>query len=217
MTCISTMKLRSKFFATLTATAILVSAPLPAAADEAEDMVRNTAAQVLAILNDETTASLAKRDKLEVVMVENADFTTIAKLVLARNWRTLPEADRDEFATLFRRYLTVTYGRNVDNYSNEGIEVVNSREEARGDRTVYTKIVRNGPDDILVSYRVRNFDGRWKIIDVVAEGVSMVSNLRSQFQDIISQGGNAKLLKILRGKVAEEGAEESETGSAANE
>ena len=43
-------------------------------------------------------------------------------------------------------------------------------------------------------------DGQWKIIDVVVEGVSLVSNFRSQFQDIVATGGPDKLLALLKEK-----------------
>lgn len=205
MICISSMtKMWSRSGATILAglalaTLTVLAAPA-AQAHEAEDMVRATADQVLAILRAEDVDSAAKREKLEALLVENAHFPTISKLVLARNWSKLPEADREEFGQLFRRYLSATYGRNIDAYANESIEIVGSREEARGDHTVMSKVVRNGPDDILVDYRLRKIEGKWKIIDVVAERVSMVSNLRSQFQDIISQGGTAKLMAVLREK-----------------
>ena len=65
-----------------------------------------------------------------------------------------------------------------------------------------TKIVRGGGNDILVDYRLRQRDGTWKIIDVVIEGVSLVSNFRSQFQDILGSGAPDKLLQVLRDKNA---------------
>jgi phospholipid transport system substrate-binding protein len=199
----STTTLRNRLAAALVVAALATGATPSPAADPAEAMVRSTADAVLAILRDDSLDSEAKQAKLEVLLVANADFATISKLVLARNWTKLAESDREEFQVLFRRYLTATYGRNVDEYSDEDIEILGSREEARGDRTVSTKVVRNGPDDLLVDYRLRQFDGNWKIIDVVAEGVSMVSNLRSQFQEIVSQGGTEKLMKILREKSTE--------------
>jgi phospholipid transport system substrate-binding protein len=45
-------------------------------------------------------------------------------------------------------------------------------------------------------------DGQWKIIDVIVEGVSLVSNFRSQFQDIVANGGPDKLITLLKEKNA---------------
>jgi phospholipid transport system substrate-binding protein len=78
------------------------------------------------------------------------------------------------------------------------------RQEQRDDVTVQTKILRGGgSDDVLVDYRLRKTaDGQWKIIDVIVEGVSLVSNFRSQFQDIVANGGPDRLLSLLKEKNA---------------
>ena len=122
--------------------------------------------------------------------------------MLARNWRRFSEAQREEFTNEFKRHLSVTYGKNVESYKNERVAILGDREEARGDWTVQTKILRGGPEDILVNYRLRRVDSRWAIIDFVVEGVSLVSNFRAQFQEIIASGGAEKLLRLLREKNA---------------
>src|SRR6185436_4928392 len=96
----------------------------------------------------------------------------------------------------------MTYGRNVENYKNEKVTITGARQETGGDSTVKTKILRGGPGDILVDYRLRQRDGTWKIIDVIIEGVSLVSNFRSQFQDILSSGGPDHLIALLKDKNA---------------
>ena len=80
--------------------------------------------------------------------------------------------------------------------------ITGSRDENGGDTTVKTKILRGGPGDILVDYRMRQTAGTWKIIDVIIEGVSLVSNFRSQFQDVVASGGPERLLSLLRDKNA---------------
>jgi phospholipid transport system substrate-binding protein len=203
------MKTQSNRVATLALFgALTLFAPLLApfsaqANDEAIAMVRQTSDSVLLILRDEATDSATKKERLEALLTEHADFPTISKLVMARNWKLLSAEEQTEFSLLFRKYLTATYGRNVDSYSDETVKITGSRDEARGDVTVQSKVMRSG-DDILVDYRLRQFDGKWRIIDVVAERISMVSNLRSQFQEVVSQGGTKKLIALLR--------EKSETG-----
>ena len=80
--------------------------------------------------------------------------------------------------------------------------VIGDRAEARDDWTVKTKIVRPNAEDILVDYRLRKEDGEWRVIDVIIEGVSLVANFRSQFQEIISRDGAAKLIELLHEKNA---------------
>jgi phospholipid transport system substrate-binding protein len=167
-----------------------------------EDVIRTTAAKVIEVLADNGRTTEQKKSTLDGYLDTCCDFETISKLVMARNWRSLSAEQQKEFVSLFRQYLVATYGDNIENYKGETVNVLSGRKEARDDYTVMTKIERgSAAADLLVDYRLRQApDGEWKIIDVIAEGISMVSNLRSQFQEVISQNGTDGLIKRLRDK-----------------
>ena len=175
--------------------------PVPAA-DGPSAVVERTTSGVIAILTDTKLSTDEKRKRVEDVVLASVDFETLSKLVIARNWSKFTDAQRAEFMTLFKNHLSMTYGRNVESYKNEKVTITGSREESGGDTTVKTKILRGGPGDILVDYRMRQTAGTWKIIDVIIEGVSLVSNFRSQFQDVVAGGGPERLLTLLREKNA---------------
>lgn len=180
-----------------------VAAPAPVrAADTPVSVVEQTTSRVIAVLADKATSVEDKKRRVQDVVYAAVDFETLSKLVLARNWSRFSEPQRAEFMSQFREHLSMTYGRNVENYKNEKVTITGSREETQGDWTVKTKILRGGPGDILVDYRLRQRDGSWRIIDVIIEGVSLVSNFRSQFQDVITNGGPDHLIALLREKNA---------------
>ena len=54
-----------------------------------------------------------------------------------------------------------------------------------------------------MNYRLLQASGTWKVYDVVIEGVSLVSNYRSQFSRIIHESGYAELVRRLKTKVSE--------------
>lgn len=179
----------------------LVPSPAGAQAQDARAFIQETGDQVLVVLKNQGLSSDQKVKQIEEVAYARFEFDTMARLVLARNWSKLTPEQQKEFVQEFRRHLSVTYGRNIDNYRNETIEITGDREEARGDWTVKTKIMRSG-DDILVDYRLRKIDGQWKIIDVVIERVSLVANFRSQLQDVVANKGADEMLRMLREKNA---------------
>jgi phospholipid transport system substrate-binding protein len=187
----------------LSAAAIFTAAPpVQAATESPEKFVERTSNDVLAILKDAGLAREAKLAKLEAMLDERSDFETIAKLVLAVHYRQFSDAQRKDFQVLLHRYLTTTYGNQIDNYANETVSIVGGREEARGDYTVQTKIKRQTGAELAVEYRLRKVGDQWRVIDVIGEGISLVSNLRSQFGEILTAGGPEKLLKVLRDKNA---------------
>lgn len=172
-------------------------------AEEPVAFVRETADQVLVVLKDPKRDSNAKIGAIEQIAYARFDFDTISKLVLARNWRKLSPEQQKKFVDEFKKHLSVTYGKNVDSYANETIEITGDRKEPRGDWTVQTKIVRgSSAEDILVDYRLRRKGDSWRVIDVVVERISLVSNFRSQLKEIISRDGVDEMLTMLAKKNA---------------
>ena len=174
-----------------------------AAADGPRAVVEAITGAALDVLGNKSFSVEDKRQRLETIVYAHVDFDTVSRLVLARNWSQLSPAQQADFVKLFKEHLSMTYGRSIENYKNERVEISGDHEEARGDWTVKTKILRGGgANDILVDYRLRKEDAAWRIIDIVIERVSLVINYRSQFQEIVSQGGPTKLLEVLREKNA---------------
>jgi phospholipid transport system substrate-binding protein len=165
-------------------------------------VVQQTVDAVVAVVADKSLTADQKRAKIQDIVYDHFDFNTLARLVLARNWKQLSPEQQKDFVEEFKKHLSMTYGKNVETYNNERAEVTGDRAEPGGDWTVKTKILRPGAADVLVDYRVRQEDGAWKAIDVIIEGVSLVANFRSQFQEIVSNQGPQKLIDLLREKNA---------------
>jgi phospholipid transport system substrate-binding protein len=184
---------------------LLASIPRMAlTASSPRDVVREMSDAVIAVLQEKSLSADAKREKIRGIVQGYVDFPTMARLVLARNWASLTDAQKSEFIEEFKQHLAVTYGKNVESYNNEKVQITGDRDEGRGDWTVQTKILRTqgGGGDILVDYRLRDLNGEWKVIDLIIERVSLVSNFRSQFQDVMANGGIERLLQLLREKNA---------------
>src|SRR5215472_8038642 len=192
---------RATLRSALVALALTLAAVATADQQTPSQVVDGLANRVLPILRDKSLTTDQKRDQIEQIAYQSMDFETLSKLVLARNWPKFSLAQQAEFVQQFKRHLSVTYGRNIESYNNEKVKILGERPETQGDVTVLTKILRGGGGaDVVVDYRLRQRDGQWKIIDVIVEGVSLVSNFRSQFQGIVANGGPDRLLALLKEK-----------------
>lgn len=164
--------------------------------------------QVIRLTTDAATQVLQRRDispeekrkQIEDIVKRYFDFHTLARLTLARHWKALSPEQQEEFTREFERHLSITYGKNIESYNDERVVITGERKESGGDSTVKTRIARPQGEDILVDYRLRMGEGRWQVIDVIIEGVSLVANYRSQFQEIVSRQGVARLIDVLREK-----------------
>jgi phospholipid transport system substrate-binding protein len=180
--------------------------PAPGAALTARGVIEAVTHDVLNILRDPNLTRADKLTKIRAIADEQTDFETLARLSMGRYWRELSDSKRAEFVKEFEVYMSATHGKVFDQYVDEDVIVTGEHPETRGDSTVQTTIVENRSEAgrrkevAKVDYRLRQKDNRWKIIDVTIDNVSLASNYRAQFQDIMANGGIERLLKLLREK-----------------
>jgi phospholipid transport system substrate-binding protein len=165
-------------------------------------MVQETIDAVLVVLNDKALSTEQKRSRIEQIAYQRFDFITLSKLVLARNWPRFSKTQQEQFIAEFKRYLAVNYGNRIERYDQQKVEIVGERQEPRGDVTIQS-VVRGGEfEGATIDYRLRQNESRWLVIDVIVEGISLVSNFRDQFKEVLARGGPEELLKALRDKNA---------------
>jgi phospholipid transport system substrate-binding protein len=126
------------------------------------------------------------------------DWSEMARRALGRHWHTRTETERQEFVPLFHNLLERTYVTRIERYDGE--QITYTGESIDGDQaTVRTKILDRTNRELPVDYRMlRGPDGRWVIYDVLIEGVSLVANYRSQFDQIIRTASYERLVAKLK-------------------
>jgi len=174
--------------------ATAASAPAP------REVVQTVIDEGIRILQRDDLSVAVKREQLQAMVEQYFDFETLSKLVLAQNWRKLSKEQRRAFTDVFKTHLALTYSKNIAEYDDESAVIVGEQDEARGDRTVKSKILRTNAEDVFVNYRLRQRDGVWMMIDVVVEGVSLVSNWRAQFREVLGNKSPERLIELLEEK-----------------
>jgi phospholipid transport system substrate-binding protein len=200
------LRLARPAMAILVAVVSVLAAPGVRAATESEAAARaviaETVDEVLAVLRDKSKSTEDRIRSLEQIVYGRFDLYVMSRLVLARNWKRFSEEQKEQYVTEFKRYLTNSYGNRIERYDQQEVEIIGEREEPRGDVVVKTKILGGEFEGALVDYRLRKQGSDWRVIDVVIEGISMVSNYRDQFKSIVSTGGPELLLEKLKEKNA---------------
>jgi phospholipid transport system substrate-binding protein len=170
------------------------------------DEVKKTVDEIVRIVADKelkNPQNEAKRRQLIKTAVGRIfDYEEIAKRSLATNWKTRTPAERKEFVQLFETLLQNSYSGKIESYNQEKIVYLN--ETVDGEYAeVRSKVVTAKRDEYSLDYRLMNKGGKWLVYDVIVEGVSLVSNYRSQFNKIITGQGYGELVKKLRTKSEE--------------
>ena len=175
----------------------------PAEAGVPTDQLKGAVERVLKTLDDPTLKGEARLSERRVAVRKIAneifDFSEIAKRSMARHWQPLSETQRTEFVGLFADLLERSYISKIETYGGEKIQY--TAERADGDfATVSTRIITKNGTEVPVDYRMTKRADRWLVYDVSIEGVSLVSNYRTQFNKIIQTTSYNELVSKLRNK-----------------
>ena len=142
-----------------------------------------------------------RREKLRKIIYDQFDFVALAQGAVGRKWQKFSREQRKHFVPLFKRLLENTYMTTIERYGGGRVRftktVKQSETVIRADSVVESRGAEFG-----VSYRLRKNRGSWKVFDVIIEGVSVVSNYRSQFKGMLRRGSpediDAMLAKLER-------------------
>jgi len=180
---------------------------LPVAAHPSvpQEVVKNHINKVLEILRDPAlkgdAGKKAKKEKIRAISQEMFDFTELSKRSLGQNWEKFSPDQQKEFVKLYQMLLEETYSDKIASYTDE--KVVFKKEVNLSDRMVEVQTtVLTKTSEVPINYRLMEKNQDWKVYDVVIEGVSLVSNYRSQFREILAGKTPEALIEILRRKVA---------------
>ena|SRR5713101_7631032 len=194
----------------------IVAYPQGAWAATATEQVRSDIDRVLATVDNPALKGdgniVERRAAVRKIAGEIFDFREIARRSLGRHWLPLSEAQRTEFAGVFEDLLERSYISKIELYGGETI--VFSGERMDGDlATVRTKIMTKHGSEVPVDYRLFKHGARWMIYDISVDGISLVSNYRTQFNKIIQTSRYDGLVEKMKSKqihFAEEDAQKKE-------
>jgi phospholipid transport system substrate-binding protein len=143
-----------------------------------------------------------RRAAVRKIANEIFDFGEIARRSLGRHWQGRSDAEHEEFVTLFADLLERSYISKIDQYGGE--KIVYTGEKIESDNSVVsTKLVTKNGTEVPIDYRLVKRGERWLVYDVSIEGVSLVSNYRTQFNKIIQTASYAELIRRMKSKQAE--------------
>lgn len=164
------------------------------------ELVRTSVVRVLAIVQAPRVATSdggQRRADIRRVARGLFDFDEMARLTLARHWKDRSPQEQEEFVRLFTDLLERSYLTTIENYAGEKITFLG--ESVTGPYAqVRSRITTGRRLEISIEYRLIESGARWTVYDVVLDGVSLVSNYRSQFNTIIRMSSFADLLGKLR-------------------
>jgi phospholipid transport system substrate-binding protein len=143
-------------------------------------------------------------EHIEPVVTETFDLEFMGSKSVGRHWKKLSPEEKKLWLGKFRDYLTANYAGNFTDYDGEHFETLGDEPAKRNTRVVLTELRIPSDENIVFNYRLREKDGRWRIIDIYLRGtVSELALRRSDFSSTLKAKGFADLTAAVDRKIAD--------------
>ena len=181
-----------------------------AAAGQISDNLKLVVDKVLTILKDPAYAAPEKKIERNKLIHQTAagtfDWEEMAKRTLGPHWRDLTSEQQKQFIDIFVDFLERTYISKIDlflqeakNFTSKNISYLKETIEQEHYALVETKILLNDKE-LPLSYKLIHKNGSWVVYDLTIEGVGIVANYRTQFNEILANGSFETLINKLKAK-----------------
>lgn len=182
----------------LLACASVLAAPAPAP----EQIVERFHATLLENMRQGGALGCEGRmERLRPVVRETFDVPDLSRRVLRRRWTELNDAQRAQFTDALEELIVTTYAREFHAYDGERFATVESAPLPGGRgtlRQVRTLLSPAAGEPVTLDYALHATPAGWRVINVVAGGVSDLALRSAQYEAGYKTGGYDALIDGLR-------------------
>jgi phospholipid transport system substrate-binding protein len=158
---------------------------------KARTFLASLSERAIHVAQDKAAPRDDREARIRAILREGFDLKVLARLVLGKHWRKLDKAQRNEFVDVFegamvQQTLTI-FGR----YTGQTFDIVKVGADRTNPRliAILTNVARSNGALAKVNWRIRKDGEDYKIVDIVAEGVSMALTLRQEYSAVIERSG----------------------------
>ena len=173
--------------------ALLLAAGVAAAQPPAPDaLVRGITDDVLATMRQDNAIQAGDERRIAALVqakiLPHFDFARATAIAVGPAWRRATPAQRDALTTEFEALLVRTYSGALAAYRHQAIVVLP------------VQVMQSGTAPIGIDYTMERAGDDWKVFDVAVDGMSLVENYRTQFNQAIDEHGIDGLVSLLAAK-----------------
>ncbi|QED23263.1 MlaC/ttg2D family ABC transporter substrate-binding protein [Candidatus Deianiraea vastatrix] len=163
------------------------------------DYVVKIANDIFAVVSNKKISIENQRKMLVENFIDEIDFNWNARAASGIYWRQMNEEQRGDFVKYYKNFLIKIWMPKFSGYKDEKYSVLEKYETMdNGDFIVNVEIVKHDGIKINLSFRVRKFDDKFKILNVIAEGVDMARTYNIQFTEYADKHGLEALLDYVK-------------------
>ncbi|MCX7099207.1 MAG: ABC transporter substrate-binding protein [Methylococcales bacterium] len=168
------------------------------AAATAKQVVEKFQSELIAVMKDGKKLGYAGRyEKLYGPVSNSHDLPKIARIVVGKESEKLSEEQQEKLVDAFSRFSVASYAHNFKDYSGESFVYDSEEETARGGVVVHSHLLIPDDKPVKFDYMLKEKGNSWRIINIIANGVSDLALKRSEYTSILQRDGfDALIVKI---------------------
>ena len=141
------------------------------------------------------------RAKVDELVIPKLNISLMSKIVLGRdNWISSNDYQKREFQKAFRSLMVRTYMKSLTTFDGEKMKFMPFKAGKRPDIARVNSVYLLSEGELPVSYRLKFVESNgWKVFDIIIDGISLLKNYRTDFQEHIQNNGINSLIAELNG------------------
>lgn len=177
--------------------------PAQAAQEEsAKQVVEKFQAELITVMKQGKELGFKGRyDKLETAITKSHDLNKIARVVVGKEWEKLSNEQQQKLVDVFSRLSIASYAYNFKDFSGESFKFASEEETTRGGAVIHAYLLIPGEKDVKFDYMLKKKGDSWRIINIIADGVSDLALKRSEYTSILERDGFDALITKINEKI----------------
>ncbi|MGR8981433.1 MAG: ABC transporter substrate-binding protein [Gammaproteobacteria bacterium] len=168
----------------------------------ARALVEQFQAELIDVMKNGKKLGFAGRyEKLKGPVSNSHDLNKIARIVVGKEWEKLNSEQQDQLVEVFSRFSIASYAHNFKDFSGEKFTFESEEETTRGGVVVHSILTVPGDKPVKFDYMLKEKGDSWRIINIIANGVSDLALKRSEYTTILQREGFDALIAKINEKI----------------
>ena len=158
--------------------------------------------ELIHVMKDGKKLGYAGRyEKLEPAVVNSHDLPKIARIVVGKEGEKLTEEQQKKLADVFTRISVASYAHNFKDFSGEEFIIDSEEETKNGGVVIHSHLTIPDDKPVKFDYMLKEKGASWRIINIIANGVSDLALKRSEYTAILQRDGFDALISQINEKI----------------
>mgnify|MGYP002630727914 CR=1 FL=1 len=164
--------------------------------------IKNLHSSLLEAMRGGEKLGFQGRFKLLSPVIESShDLDLIVETILGRQWTKLSHEQQQTLISHFHKLSISTYAGWFKEYNGEEFKYIEQKEMPRDYVLVRSQLIRANGDTVNFDYLLHQDKEDWRIINILADGVSDLALKRVEYRSTIKQNGFKVFIDMLKKKI----------------